>query len=94
MKLLIELPDYCAEEGFVFKWEENSWIKVVITEDLEVHLIANKDGLLSLAYQFLNLAQEAFPPGCDFYLTAADALEKGSCEFWVQKTVDSPREGA
>ena len=92
MKLLIDLPDYCEEHGFVFKWEENSWIKVAITDDLEVHLIANKNGLVSMAYQFLNLSQDVFPSGCDFYLTDADALEEGSYELWVQKIDDSPRE--
>ena len=41
----IEIPDYNANNGFVFSWEDNFKIEVKITDSNKVLVIANKDDL-------------------------------------------------
>ena len=82
----IEIPKYNPEQGVEFKWQDNYAIKVEITEDREVLISANKEGLISLATLFLTLAQDSIPsPFGHFHLTEYDSLEEGSSELIVQK---------
>ena len=89
MDITLEIPEYSPERGFEFKWQYYYGIKVEITDDKEVIISANKDGLISLATHLLTLAQDSIPPtDGHFHLTEYDALEEGSSELIVQKMPD------
>jgi hypothetical protein len=85
MEILITIPDYKPETGFKFVWEPGFEIIVEKGEDY-VRLSANKEGLISLANHFLNLAQDQIPSGYHFHLDEFNSLEEGSCELILQKT--------
>ena len=90
MIVKIEIPRYNPEQGFEYKWQDNYAIKVEITEEREVLISANKEGLISMATLFLTLAQESIPSSFGhFHLTEYDALENGSAELIVQKSIIS-----
>ena len=77
MKIEIEVPDYNENVGFVSEWEEDYEIKVIDTKDY-IEIYANKDGLISLAKHFLNLAQDAFPKAYHLHYDDSNSLEEGS----------------
>ncbi len=84
MQILISLQDYKPENGFRFDWEDGFDITIKKDEGA-IHLLANKEGLISLAKHFLNLAQDHFPPGYHFHLDEINSLEEGSSELVVEK---------
>ena len=57
----IEVPDYNTD-GIKTEWEYDFQITCSVAGD-EVHLKANRAGLLSLASHLLTLAQEDVPDG-------------------------------
>ena len=83
MDFNIKIPDY-DEKRFKFEWEDEFEIEVKIIID-KVVIIANKDGLISLARHLINLSQDHFPAGSDFHLDAYNSLEDGSNELIIQK---------
>jgi len=84
MKIVLEIPDYSTEKGFVYKWEGDYEIEIKY-ENGDVILSANKEGLTSLANHLLNLAQEQIPPGYHLHLDEYNSLEEGSVNFIIQK---------
>lgn len=84
MKITLEVPDYSQSRGIVYKWEVDSEIEVHI-ENGEAIIIANKDGLISLANHFLNLAQEKIPSGYHMDFDEFNSLEAGSNMLIIQK---------
>ena len=64
------------------EWEPNFSIRVGV-QDGEATLSANREGLLSLARIFADLAEE--PPGSHIHLDAYNSLEDGSAELIVGK---------
>jgi len=84
MKIQFDIPDYNEERGFVFSWEDNFNITVKVKND-SVHVIANKDGLLSLAKHLVTLAQDDFPSGYHIHLDDLNSLEEGSNELIIIK---------
>ena len=64
------------------EWEPNASIKVGV-QGGETTLSANREGLLSLARIFADLAEE--PPGSHLHLDAYNSLEDGSAELIVEK---------
>lgn len=50
-----------------------------------VCILANKEGLLSLANHLLNLAQEHISPGTCMHFDDYNSLEDGSVELMVEK---------
>ena len=77
-----------------FNWV-NGFTITVKAGDGTVVLSANRQGLLSLARFFTDLAE--LPPGSHFHLDAFNALEEGSAEPIVEKTdfaQDSPSRGS
>ena len=79
----LDIPDYSPETGVVLKWEDDAEIKVS-TQDGEVLIEANADGLTSLANHLLNLAQTAVPPGTHIHLDD-NSLEDGSSPLIIEK---------
>lgn len=84
MEIKINIPDYDKNNGFVSNWEDGFEIKVESKNNC-VEIIANAEGLISLATQFLNLAQEFFPPGYHLHYDSYNSLEDGSTELIIQK---------
>ena len=84
MKKSLDIPYYSPETGIVLKWEDDAEIKVS-TEDGEVLIEANADGLTSLANHLLNLAQTAVPSGAHIHLDEYNSLEDGSSDLIIAK---------
>ena len=86
MKISIEIPDYKPESGIKYKWEEGFEIKAVTNKGVII-ITANKDGLISLANHFLNLAQDEIPAGHHLHFDEYNSLEEGSNELIIQKII-------
>lgn len=62
------------------RWEDGFEIRTAIDGD-EVVLSANREGMLSLANIFRDLAEER--PGAHIHLDECNSLEDGSCELVI-----------
>lgn len=82
MEKIIDVPVYNPEIGFEFKWEDNFKISVFINNGT-AHLIANKEGLISLARHLLCLAQ--IEESYHLHLDSFNSLEEGSAELILEK---------
>jgi phosphomannomutase len=84
MELKIEIPQFSEDNGIKYKWEEGFQIETSIDNGI-INIVANKDGLISLANHLLNLAQEVIPSGYHMHFDEYNSLEDGSVEMVVQK---------
>ncbi len=84
MDIRITLPEYKKTKGIQLIWEPGAIIKTSL-EDSYIHLCANKEGLISLAQQFLTLAQDGVPATCHIHYDDCNSLESGSIELVVEK---------
>ncbi|WP_106484029.1 hypothetical protein [Bacteroides sp. Marseille-P3684] len=84
MKVILDIPSYSENSGIVFKWEGDFQIKVV-SEDGDVYIKANADGLTSLANHLLNLAQTSVPIGTHIHLDEYNSLEEDSLDLIIEK---------
>jgi hypothetical protein len=84
MKIEMEVPEYLPNRGFEFKWEGDFKIETKFEENI-LKVVANKDGLLSLANHFLNLAQDKVPSGYHIHLDENNSLENNSLELIIEK---------
>ena len=64
-------------------WEDGFTIKVSVEDGGTVVISANKEGLLSLARQLTDLANEE--TGCHIHYDAYNSLEDGSSELIIEK---------
>lgn len=60
MKITIDIPDYDEDSGIDVIWEENAKYELKVFED-KVILLANTQGLTSIAKQMLYMAINNFP---------------------------------
>lgn len=65
-------------------WEDGFTVKVRVEDGGKVVISANKKGLLSLARQLTDLANEE--TGCHIHYDAYNSLEDGSSELIIEKT--------
>lgn len=84
MELKIEVPQFIPENGIKYKWEDEFNIATKLEEGV-INIIANKEGLVSLANHLLNLAQENVPSGYHLHFDESNSLEEGSVELVIQK---------
>ncbi len=84
MKIDIDVPEFNIEKGFEYRWKNNFEIETKV-ENGVIAIIANKEGLVSLANHLLNLAQESVPSGYHLHFDEYNSLEEGSLEIIVQK---------
>ena len=84
MEIKLEIPEYDENEGFKYSWENGFEIKIEALNN-DILIIANKAGLISMAMQFLTLAQDKVPDGCHFDLDEHGGLEDGSKALFIQK---------
>ena len=64
-------------------WEDGFTVKVRVEDGGNVVISANKEGLLSLAGQLTDLANEE--TGCHIHYDAYNSLEDGSSEMIIEK---------
>ena len=84
MEVKIEIPYYNEENGIKYNWENGFEIKVE-NIDGAIVVVANKEGLLSLANHFLNLAQDKVPLGHHLHFDEYNSLEEGSLVLIIEK---------
>jgi hypothetical protein len=84
MELKLEIPDYNIESGISYNWERNFVIETSYRNG-QIHIKANKEGLISLANHFLNIAQESVPTGHHMHFDDINSLEDGSIELIIEK---------
>jgi len=70
--------------GIKCNWEDGFEINVKNLAGVTT-ITANKEGLVSLANHFLNLAQEEVPIGCHLHFDEYNSLEQGSLELVIDK---------
>ena len=85
MDITFTIPDYDVNKGFESQWEYGFEIKIEQKESY-IQLTANKEGLISLAKQLLNLAQEDIPKGYHLHYDEYNSLENGSLDMVIQKS--------
>lgn len=84
MEIKIEIPDYSESNGIKYNWENGFEIEVKNTDGI-IKIIANKEGLKSLANHLLNLAQDEVPIGYHLHFDENNSLEEGSLELIIEK---------
>lgn len=84
MEIKLDVSEYAPEEGIKYNWKNGFYIEVQIKGN-SVIITANKEGLISLANHFLNLAQEKIPSGYHLHLDDSNSLEDGSAELIIEK---------
>lgn len=84
MDMEIDIPEYNVNAGLRLCWSDGYSIKIS-TNDNEIIISANREGLLSLANHLLNLAQANVPCGTHIHLDEYDSLEDGSQSIIIEK---------
>ncbi|MCE7057734.1 hypothetical protein LZF95_23830 [Algoriphagus sp. AGSA1] len=84
MNIKIEVPSFSIDRGIEYKWENGFEIEVKDVNGA-ITIIANKEGLISLANHFMNLAQQEVPKGYHLHFNEFNSLEEGSLELIIQK---------
>lgn len=84
MEIKIEVPNYSESNGIKYNWENGFEIETKF-ENGVISIIANKEGLISLANHLLNLAQTEVPSGYDLHFDEYNSLEENSLELIIQK---------
>lgn len=84
MDMEIDIPEYNVNTGLRLYWSDGYSIKIS-TNDNEIIISANREGLLSLANHLLNLAQANVPCGTHIHLDEYDSLEDGSQSIIIEK---------
>lgn len=80
----INVPKYKSNTGLKLCWYPGFSIKVS-SDDNEVTISANREGLLSLANHLLNLAQADVPYGTHIHLDKYNSLEDSSQSMIIEK---------
>ncbi len=80
----IDVPKYDRNIGLQLCWHPGFSIKIS-SDNSEVTISANREGLLSMANHLLNLAQADVPPGTHIHLDSLNSLEDGSDEIIIEK---------
>ncbi len=84
MEIKIEVPEYNSEKGITYKWMDGFDLETKFENGL-ISIIGNKEGLISLANHFLNLAQDNIPSGHHLHFDEYNSLNEGSIELVIQK---------
>jgi hypothetical protein len=84
VKITIDVPDYAPETGLRMTWESGSVISTELQHGV-LHLIANEEGLISLARLFLTLTHPDVPSGNHWHLDDSNSLEEGSFGMIIER---------
>lgn len=84
MEMRIDIPTYKPENGLSITWQDG--FEIIVSYEAGTTVIrANKAGLISLATQFLTLAQDNVPAGTHIHYDDTNSLEAGSIELIVER---------
>lgn len=84
MNIKIEVPAFTADKGIEYKWENGFEIETKYESGI-ITIVANKEGLISLANHLLNLAQAEVPVDYHLHFDEYNSLEENSLELIIQK---------
>lgn len=84
MDVKITVPEYDSSEGLKISWVDYHQIEVQVDGEV-IEIRANAEGLLTLATQFLTLAQESVPTGRHIHLNDESGLSSGSRDLDIYK---------
>lgn len=84
MIIEVEVPKYSKETGIKYSWEDGFEIETSCDRQA-IRIVANREGLLSLANHLLNLAQEGVPSGHHMHFDEYNSLENGSRELIIER---------
>lgn len=84
----MQIPRY-EGMGMRYVWFDNFEIKVELHDSNTIRILANKEGLKSLAAQLLTLTQDSVPAGYHLHNDDYGGLEEGSCELILERGPDS-----
>jgi len=84
MEVKVEVPPFTVDKGIEYKWENGFEIETKFDGGV-INIIANREGLISLANHLLNLAQADVPLGYHLHFDEYNSLEEGSLELVFQK---------
>lgn len=84
IELKLNIPEYNSKRGLQSIWEDGFSLETNVIEN-QILLKANKKGLISLAKQLLQLAQDETPIGCHYHFDEYNGLESGSIELIISK---------
>jgi hypothetical protein len=85
MQITIDIPDYDPLKGLPSKWVGDFEIDTSSSEDGQIVIWANKDGLLSLANDLLILAQDKVPAGRHHHYEPNYGLTENSISLVICK---------
>lgn len=85
MKVEITIRDYEPWRGLELIWEKGHIIKTEITNEMDIRILGNQEGLTSLARHLLTLAQPGVPQGSHIHLDEWNSLEKDSIQLILEK---------
>ena len=86
MKIELEIPKYLPQNGIEIRWEPEYEIRVGIDEEGAISIVANSDGVRTLAIHLLTLAQTEVPRGSHIHYDDYGGLESGSAELIIAKS--------
>ena len=85
MKIELELPDY-ERRGLSYSWDEDFEIFVNYDKKYQtVNIIANTEGLISLARHILTLAQPEVPVGFHHHYDNMNSPDSELCNLIIMK---------
>ena len=84
MEMTISVPEYEKDRGLWDQWYEGYEIEVLVEND-EVLILANREGLKSLATHLLALSQDEVPRGYHLHFSSGYGLENGSVDLILGK---------
>lgn len=84
MEIKLEIPAFTIDRGLEYKWKSGFNIETKF-ENGAITILANREGLISLANHLLNLAQENVPSRYHLHFDEYNSLEEGSLELIIEK---------
>ncbi len=84
MEIKLEIPEYDKSKGIKYSWVLGFEIEAFYKNDT-INIVANKEGLISLANHLLNLAQDSVPNGHHLHFDKHNSLEDNSTDVVIQK---------
>jgi hypothetical protein len=84
MEIILEIPAYHSRDGLRNTWIDGFEIQVRYERN-QVFIVANSEGVLSLAGHFATLAQKEVPSSRHFHLSESSGLEPGSVDLVIGK---------
>ena len=83
-KVSVSIPDYNPSKGIQYTWEDGFEVQTELDDD-SIVIKANKEGLKSLAYQLLTLAELPEDKKSHLHYDEHNSLEEGYIELIIDR---------